>query len=206
MLLEGSYGKLSIKVRDTVDKIFQSSDRLTRIIEDFLNVSRIEQGRMTYEFASVNLKKMVLALVEEFKPRAAEKNQTIEITFDENEEYQVTADAGKIRQVLSNLIDNAVKYTTGKGNIHVHLSKDLVKSVVLVTIEDNGIGMTQKTLDALFQKFSRADGVRKVYTEGTGLGLYVASKMMKAHHGKIWAESAGEGKGSTFCIMLLAEE
>jgi len=206
MILEGSYGKLPIKAKEAVDKIFQSSQRLTLIIEDFLNVSRIEQGRMAYEFSSVDIKEMVSSLVEEFTPRAKVKGQNIEFKWDQGEEYHATADSGKLRQVLSNLIDNAVKYTEGEGTVQVKLSKDLIKSVVLITIKDSGIGMTQKTIDSLFQKFSRADGVRKIYTEGTGLGLYVAAEMMKAHHGKIWAESAGEGKGSTFCVMLLAEE
>ncbi|MDP2815630.1 MAG: ATP-binding protein, partial [Rectinemataceae bacterium] len=69
-----------------------------------------------------------------------------------------------------------------------------------------GIGISPQTMDKLFQKFSRAEGVKKIYTEGSGLGLYVAQEMVKAHHGRLWAESEGEGRGSTFHIELLAED
>lgn len=206
MLLEGDYGKLSQKTRDAVDRIFQSSVHLVGIVEDFLNISRIEQGRMTYQFTSVDMKEMVENIIDESKTRAIDKKQKLEIVIDKNESFNVTADAGKILQVLSNLVDNAIKYTQDGGEIKVRLVRDVARRRVIFSVKDNGLGMTPQTLTLLFQKFSRADGVRKIYTEGLGLGLYVASEMMKAHHGRIWAESEGAGKGSTFFVELLAED
>lgn len=205
MLLEGSYGKLSKKVEEAINRIYQSSGRLVLIIEDFLDISKIEQGRMTYQFATVDMKGLLKGLVEEMEPRALEKSMTIVLKFDDHGSFNATADFGKIRQVMSNLIDNAIKYGTA-GKIDVALSRDLTKGKIYVSVQDTGIGISPQSMSKLFQKFSRAEGVKKIYTEGSGLGLYVAQEMMKAHHGRIWAESEGEGEGSTFHVELLAED
>jgi signal transduction histidine kinase len=205
MLLEGSYGKFSKKVEEAINRIYQSSGRLVLIIEDFLDISKIEQGRMTYQFATVDMKGLLKGLVEEMEPRALEKNMTIILKIDDHGSFNATADFGKIRQVMSNLIDNAIKYGT-VGNIDVALSRDTTKGKIYVSVQDTGIGISPQSMAKLFQKFSRAEGVKKIYTEGSGLGLYVAQEMIKAHHGRIWVESEGEGKGSTFHIELLAED
>lgn len=205
MLLEGTYGKMPKKVVEIVDKIFQSSQHLVEIVEDFLNITRIEQGRMAYEFSNVDIKEMLTALVEGYSFRADQKAQKINFVAD-GSGYMVLADAGKIRQVLSNLIDNAIKYSKNKGMIDVRLFKNNETKKIIVSVKDDGIGMSKDTLDKLFKKFSRAEGVEKVYTEGVGLGLYVASEMMKAHEGKIWAHSEGEGKGSIFFVEMNAVE
>jgi len=206
MLLEGSFGEIPPASRDAVQRINDSSLHLVRIVEDFLNVSRIEQGRMSYVFTSVDIKKMVTDLVEENRAQAKSKHQKIIFSVDKHGKYIVTADEGKIRQVISNLIDNGIKYTPDNGTVRVNLDKDIAMRKVTISVKDDGIGMSPQTLSSLFKKFSRADGVRKIYTEGIGLGLYVAAIMMKEHHGRIWAESEGEGKGSAFYIELLAEE
>jgi len=206
MLVEGSFGEISPKVKGAVQKIYDSSVRLVGIVEDFLNISRIDQGKMSYDFTSVDIKKMVGDIVSENSAQARSKQQAVEFSPDGDGDYLVTADEGKIRQVITNLVDNAIKYTPEKGTIQVRLSKDLVRGKVVISVKDNGIGMSDKTLSLIFKKFSRAEGVQKVYTEGIGLGLYVAAIMMKEHHGRIWAESEGEGKGSAFYIELLAEE
>jgi len=206
MILEGSFGKLLKKQREAVEKIFVSSNHLVGIVEDFLNITRIEQGRMSYQFGSVKLRGMIQSLIEEYSGRATLRNQKIDFIYDKEYQYEVTADDGKIRQVFSNLIDNAIKYTNEGGVVKIRLFKNIVKGKILVSVTDTGIGMSEKTLKLLFQKFSRAEDVQRLYSEGTGLGLYVASEMMKAHHGRIWAESEGEGKGSTFFVELMAEE
>ncbi|MCR4342301.1 MAG: ATP-binding protein [Patescibacteria group bacterium] len=122
-------------------------------------------------------------------------------------EVVINADEGKIKQVLSNLIDNSIKYTpvhpngpSGFVKIIFTLPKD--KDVALVTIKDSGAGMSQETMGRLFDKFSRADNASKFNTAGSGLGLYVAKEFISKHNGRLWAESAGEGKGSTFFVEL----
>lgn len=205
MLLEGSYGKLSKKTEEAVSRIYQSSGRLVLIIEDFLNITKIEQGKMNYQFMTVDMKKLLRELVEEMEPLAHEKKLELTLKIDDEGSFNATADFGKIRQVMSNLIDNGIKYSSS-GNITVLLSRSLARGKIYVSVHDTGIGISQKTMEKLFQKFSRAEGVKKIYTEGSGLGLYVAQEMIKAHHGRIWAESEGEGKGSTFHVELMAED
>lgn len=206
MLLEGTYGRLSASAIETVSKIYQSSRRLAGTIDDFLTISHIEQGKMDYVFTTVEIKSLLNSLVEEFTPQASLKNIKVHFTDDGYDLYNVTADNNKIRQVLSNLIDNAMKYGKGGNDIDVSLTKDFGTHKTRIAVRDSGIGMTQETIGALFQKFSRAKEVQKVYTEGSGIGLYIAQEMIKAHHGRIWVESEGEGKGATFFVELLSEE
>ena len=111
----------------------------------------------------------------------------------------ITADPGKISQVISNLVDNAIKYTPS-GSVEVKVSDGEGK--VRIAIKDSGVGLTPEMMPKLFEKFVRADDAGKVNYSGTGLGLYVAKQMVEAHKGKIWAESEGVGKGSTFIVEL----
>jgi signal transduction histidine kinase len=205
MLLEGSYGKLSKKIEEAINRISQSSGRLVLIIEDFLDITKIEQGRMTYQFVTVEMRGLLRGVVEELEPRAREKNIELVLVTEDSGSFNATADFGKIRQVMSNLIDNAVKYS-GAGKIEITLTRDTARGKLLASVHDTGIGISPQTMEKLFQKFSRAEGVKKIYTEGSGLGLYVAQEMVKAHHGRIWAESEGEGKGSTFRVELMGED
>lgn len=204
MLLEGSYGKVPEVAQSPLNRIFQSSDRLVRLIGDFLNLSRIERGKMEYDFQKLNLKEMIKGLLDEFKVALKGGDKKLELIFkvDEKEDFTVTADYEKMRQVIGNLIDNAVKYTH-QGFVEILLEKDLAQEKVVVKVKDSGIGMNKETLSRIFEKFTRAgEGVFQLHTEGVGLGLYIAKEILKAHDGKIWAESEGVGKGSAFYIEL----
>lgn len=206
MILEGSYGKITEKAKETIDKIFQSSQRLVTIIGDFLDISHIEQGTMNYEFSDFDAKEIVETLIGDFSAtikNSSDKSKKIKLEFfaDKAETYRVNADQNKLRQVISNLIDNSIKYTPA-GFVKVFLSKVPQTGVISVKIEDSGIGMSVETIDNLFKKFGRAKGLTSLYANGSGLGLYVAKEIIKAHKGKIWAESDGEGKGSRFFVEL----
>jgi len=206
MILEGSYGKISATTKSVVDKIFQSSQRLVLIIGDFLDISHIEQGTMQYDFAALDIKELARGLVDEFKvtiENLADKSQALKISFeaDEKENFSVNADRNKIRQVVSNLIDNSIKYTPA-GFVKVSLSNISENGNVLLKIEDSGIGLSAETMPNLFKKFGRAKSLSSAYANGSGLGLYVAKEIIKAHKGKIWAESEGEGRGSRFYVEL----
>lgn len=205
MILEGTYGPVSDKITEVLQKVFDSSRRLAVIIDDFLTISHIEQGKMTYKFETVEMKKMVQNLVEEFVPRVQGKKLYIHFTTDGYDTYNVTADAGKIQQILSNILDNAVKYSL-TGGIEVRISKDFGLRKTRIMIKDTGIGLSRESIATLFQKFSRAKEVQKVYTDGSGIGLYIGQELIKAHHGRIWVESEGEGKGSSFFVELLSED
>lgn len=208
MILDGSFGDLSRPVREAVEKIFDSSERLITMISDFMDISRIESGDMNYNFADVDMREMVLELASEMKPSAAHAHLPIDVVVDDEGAagvpFVTVGDAGKLRQVISNLIDNSIKYTP-HGNISMRLSMSPDKKKIIFSQSDTGIGMSALTKEKIFRKFSRADGVSKVYTEGTGLGLYVAKEIIKKHEGRIWAESKGEGQGSTFYVELEAK-
>ncbi len=200
LILEGSFGKAPPAIGEAVDKIFQSSKNLVLIVEDFLTISRIEQGRMKYEFADTDIYTLIRTISEELAPSVKRAGLEIILKHDESYSYKASVDLGKIKQVFSNLIDNAIKYTP-KGSITIYVSKPQ-EAVVRVEIRDTGIGMEPNTIAVLFQKFSRATDANKTNVIGTGLGLYVAKEMVEAHGGKIWAESEGKGKGSTFVVEL----
>ncbi len=201
MMLEGSYGKLPEKVRGIVERIQESSAFMALSIEDFLDVSRIEQGRMKYEFSEVNLHSVAEKVVDELRSSALKRGLVLMFKSDCKGNCMVKADHGKIRQIIYNLIDNAIKYTK-KGSINVLAHDDVEQHTFFITIQDTGIGMSEETRKAIFEKFVRAKNANSVNVQGTGLGLYVAKQMIEAMGGKITPRSEGEGKGSSFTIEL----
>ncbi len=200
MLLDGDFGQFNDEVRDAVNKIFQSTQDLVVLVNDYLDVSKIEQGRMQYDFSTFDMRDLAVTVVTELKPNIERAKLSIDFDYDLSGTYMLNADQGKIKQVISNLVDNAIKYTP-KGSIHLWLTHTL-NNRILLTISDTGVGIHPDVLPRLFEKFTRAPDASKTNIMGTGLGLYVAKKMIEAHRGKIWADSAGQGKGSTFFIEL----
>ena len=199
MLLEGSFGKLTKKSTEAISRIQESSRYMALSVEDYLNVSRIEAGNMKYELSDFDLKGEVEKVADEVRPTVEHRGLSLEYTSKCEGVCMVHADIGKTRQVIQNIIDNAMKYTPG-GKITVTTEDDESKRVTRITIKDTGIGMSKETIEALFDKFVRAQNANKVNVTGTGLGLFVAKKMVEGMGGRIWAESEGEDKGSTFII------
>lgn len=202
LLLEGDMGELSKAARDGVERIFESTKTLVNIVDDYLNVSRIELGTMKYNFETIDLKTMVEDVIAELRPNIEKLGLKFDFQAENNgTDYRITADRDKLKQVIANLVDNSVKYTPS-GSVNVTLSYDRPKHVLVFKIKDTGIGIDPEVLPHLFQKFSRASNANKTNIKGTGLGLFVAKQMVEAHHGTIRAESPGEGKGSTFIVEL----
>lgn len=197
MMLEGDYGKIPKSIEDSLRVIFSSAESLSVVVSDFLNVSRIEQGQMKYNMEDCDVKELVIEVIKELKPNT--ESRGLELKADiPDEPFVVHIDKEKIKQVINNLIDNSSKYTK-VGSINVSLQKT-DNSKILLAIKDTGVGISKETLPHLFEKFSRAKDAFKTNILGTGLGLYVARKMMEAHKGRVWAESEGEGKGSQFYV------
>lgn len=203
LLIEGSYGPLTEKTKDPLTKIYASAGHLVVLIDDFLNLSRIERGKMEFTFGKVDFKQMVKDLFDEFIiiTEKTKKEVSLDLDIAAGEKFELNIDGLKIRQVVSNIIDNAVKYTK-KGSVKVFLYKDNERGRAVLKIQDTGAGMTKDTQEKIFQKFVRASGMMVLHTEGVGLGLYVAKKIIDVHQGRIWAESEGMGKGSIFYIEL----
>lgn len=202
LILEGSYGEVSDKIKEAVERVRKSSESLSMVVEDYLNISRIETGEMKYNFKVMDFGKLVREVAQELTPVIKQDGLKLKIDVDENKEYKAKIDEGKMKQIITNLIDNAVKYTD-VGHIEISVSKDEKRERVKVKVADTGIGISKETMSKLFQKFSRAKDANKTNIRGTGIGLYIAKVMTEAHNnGRIWAESEGEGKGSRFYVEI----
>lgn len=202
MIQQGDFGAAPEEIKTAVDYISQSSNHLVTIVEDFLDVSRIEQGKMKYDWSDFDMSELLKQVAGELKPVIEAKHLNLDLHLSA-EPCKIHGDQGKLRQVIANLVDNAIKYTP-EGTITVSVVKENETRKVRLSVKDTGVGMSETTLAHLFQKFSRASDASKFNIRGTGLGLYVARELLKAHSGRVWAESEGEGKGSTFSVELPA--
>ena len=219
LLMEGSYGEVSKDVRGALEKIYVSSERLVNLIEDLLNVSRIESGRLTFTFENAHIEKTLKELYDNFLLIAKTKKFYFDLKLPKEPLPEFKMDASKIRELISNFIDNALKYTE-KGGVTVSAEikengavideQGFVKvgekapfgKVVRITVSDTGIGIPKEEIPYLFKKFSRGKDVSRLHVGGTGLGLYVGKAIADAHHGATWVESDGAGMGSRFIIEI----
>lgn len=199
MILENNFGDLDEKKRAPLEKVFISNERLIQLVENLLNISRIESGRLQFNYTIMNLEDMVNSVVEELMPTAKKKSLKLVWKKPTKPLAKVNIDEEKIRQVVMNLTDNAIKYTK-QGTVTVSIKED--GNNIEFSVSDSGMGISPTDLPNLFQKFSRGTGTSLVHTEGTGLGLYVARQMIEAHKGRVWAESKGEGLGSKFVFTV----
>jgi len=199
MILEGSYGELNEKVKGPMESVYQSNERLIKLVNDLLNLSRLDAGKIKFEPQPTSLEEMVKGIIEELRITIENKGLYIKMKEPQLPLPEVMVDRDHIRQVILNILDNAVKYTQ-KGGITVELSK--IDNTEQIKISDTGEGMDERELAGLFQMFSRATAGAQFHTEGAGIGLYIVRKFVEMHKGRIYAESKGKGKGSTFYIEL----
>jgi len=201
LLLEGSYGTISVEITDVLEKLNIVNRNLIQLVEDLLNVSRIDAGRIQYSYEPTRVETLVADKADMFMPLAHEKGIALSLHLPAKALPEFMLDAGKIREAVSNLIDNALKYTA-KGSIAVSIEPVGNDDAVRIAVTDTGIGFSEEDGRMLFGKFVRTKETSKVYVIGTGLGLYVGKSFVEAHGGRIWAESDGVGKGSRFIIEL----
>jgi signal transduction histidine kinase len=199
MLTEGSFGKLIDQKQDeAVRRIYASAQGLTNIVEDLLNVSKIEQGGMKYEMMPTDVTGIVTQLYNEMSIPATNKGLAFTLEIAPNEKFEATIDPLKMKQVFLNLTDNSIKYTE-KGFVKLILKHE--GNNLVFAVSDSGAGISPETKAKLFEKFSRGEG-GKMNTGGSGLGLYLAREITRAHKGDIVIESEGLGKGSTFKVVI----
>jgi len=199
LLLGGSYGKITKKSKIPIENINKSSERLIKLVNELLNVSRIEAGKMEINFEQVSLEEVINSVIEELKYQAESKKLYLKKEEPKVLIPKISIDKDKIKQAIMNVLDNAIKYTN-KGGIIIKTKTD--NSKITVEIFDTGEGMTQEEIHKLFKSFSRGSAGSKFFVDGTGLGLFIARRFIEIHGGKIWAESPGKGKGSAVFIEL----
>jgi len=198
MVLEGDAGKISPHQRKLLGQAFSSSQRMVYIIADLLNVSRLRTGKFMIEPASVNLADMVEQELAQLKESAAARN--LKLIYKKPAKFpQLMLDDTKTRQIIMNFVDNAIYYTPSGGKICVKLTE--TPASVELRVEDNGIGVPKSEQPHLFTKFYRAANARKARPDGTGLGLFMAKKVIIAQDGSLIFESK-EGQGSTFGFIF----
>lgn len=194
MLLEEDLGKLNEQQKQALKEAFDSSQRMVFLISDFLNVSRMRTGRFMIERQETDLAAIVEDEVKQLKDMAALRGQ--EITYKAPKNFPILMlDENKIRQVMMNMLDNAIFYTPRGGKISVVLQK--TKDDVSYRVIDQGIGVPEKDQHRLFTKFFRAPNAQRARPDGTGLGLFMAQKIITEQKGEIIFQSK-EGVGSTF--------
>ncbi|MEO6508586.1 MAG: HAMP domain-containing sensor histidine kinase [Patescibacteria group bacterium] len=201
MALNGKGGELNEKQKYYLDRAYMSTDRLIKLVNDMLNVSRIEAGRVSLSVDKVDLNTLSEEVIAEVKPRADELGLTIKLV-KVSDLPPVIADSDKIKEVLINFIGNSLKFTLSGGVIEINFVKK--EDMIITNVIDNGKGIMKEYQAKLFEKFGIIKGsyTTTSTSQGTGLGLYICKSIIKMHKGEIWAASEGKDKGSTFSFSL----
>lgn len=198
MVLEGDAGTVNPQQQKLLGEAFESSERMVHLINDFLNVSRLQTGKFMLEIHPTDLTHVVAQEVEALKTTATARS--LKLTYRAPKNFPLLdIDEGKIRQVIMNMIDNAIYYSRPSSTIRVVLKKD--DGDIVFEVHDTGIGVPASEQKQLFAKFFRATNARKQRPDGTGVGLFLAKKVVTAHRGGVIFRSE-EGKGSVFGFRL----
>lgn len=199
MLLDGDLGEMTEEQRDFLKKTYRSNERMIRLINDLLNVTRIEEGRYIYRPLFVDIEEIVQSVIDSFRKEIEIKNIKFEFKKPEKKLPGILMDKEKMELVIENLLDNAIRYTFPGGEVTISINRG--KKEIEFKIQDTGVGIPRGQQARVFTKFFRGANVIRMATEGFGLGLFTAKNIIEAHGGKIWFRSE-EGKGSTFYFTL----
>jgi len=198
MILDGTYGDLDEEKTEVLSRVYSSNERLITLVNDLLNLSRIERGKLQFEFRDVNdIDEILSSVISESKVNSSKKGLTI--TYEQEPLPSAHIDPHKLRQIFVNIIDNAIKYTE-KGGLKI--STEVTPKKITFIFKDTGLGMTREEIQSIYEKFRRGSAGEKHHVGGVGIGLYICHKVIEAHDGKIYAKSPGKGKGTTFYVEL----
>lgn len=204
VMLEGLDGPLTDYMDNDLRLIQKNGQHLLHLINDVLDMAKIESGRMNLHPEKFKVHELLSEVTSITSTLASEKNTALFITDDSDQEVEIYADNTRIRQVMINLVNNAIKFTTN-GKIALRTAC-IDGARVLVTVKDTGLGIPLDHLEAIFQEFTQVDTSTTRKVGGTGLGLPISRRLVEMHGGRLWAESTGvEGEGSTFYVELPLE-
>lgn len=196
-IMDGTFGPVDPKIMQQLQTAFSQTDRLNELVRDLLNVSRLEQGRVAYIITDVKTAEIIQVIVQNYQLAAHEKN--LELSAQLSPDIPaVRGDAGRLQEVFTNLIDNAIKYTQF-GSVTV--SQTATKDMVITRIQDTGFGMSAEARKRLFQRFYRIKTEQTQQISGTGLGLWIIKHYIEDMGGTIEVESI-EGTGSSFIVSM----
>jgi signal transduction histidine kinase len=202
MMLDGEVGTINEKQKVYLQNAYTSTKRLIALVNDMLNVSRIESGRMILKQDPMDLEQITQQTLTEIMPTAQIQGITLTIEKPANPLPKVLADENKIKEVIMNLVGNSLKFTPSGGKITISFAEkdNLVETYVI----DNGRGIKAEDVPKLFKKFGMIEGnyLKTTPGQGTGLGLYIAKSIVELHGGTVSFHSEGENKGATFSFTL----
>ncbi len=201
LFLEDNRQFLNEKQKTYIERAYTSTDRLINLVNDMLNVSRIESGRLIINKNPFGMVQLIAEVINEITPTAKEQNKDVIFTQPDTELPLVSADPDKIKQVVLNLLGNAVKFSPDGTKIHITAS--LKDGMVVTSVKDNGKGISKDDMPRLFKKFGIISTTMLAHgAQSTGLGLYISKSIVELHGGKMWVLSEGEGKGAEFSFSL----
>ncbi|MBS3794309.1 MAG: PAS domain S-box protein [Candidatus Thorarchaeota archaeon] len=198
LMLEGDTGKITNEQRDFLEIVSRNADYLSELVDELMDVSRIEAGAVKLDIKEFNLTTVVEDVVDGMRPRMEKKDQNLSIEIPKDLP-KVEADERKTSQIILNLVSNAHKYTPPGGNITVTAASEA--DYVRVDVSDNGIGLSDEEMEKLFSKFFRAENPQTTKIDGTGLGLWITRSFVEMQGGEIFVESE-PGNGSTFSFTI----
>jgi histidine kinase len=184
---------------ETYQQIHSEIDRLQRLVNDLQELSQVEAGAFQLQLTPVSPASLIERIQSTLGRQFKDKNIQLEISVEPNLP-NVLVDRDRIIQVLTNLVGNALQYTPSGGKVTLLVRRE--RSEVLFSAKDSGIGISAEQIPFIFNRFYRTDKSRTRASGGSGIGLTIAKALVQAHQGKIWAESNGEGKGSTFLFLI----
>ena len=199
-LLEGIAGALNEKQKEYAGYILESGKHLLSLINDVLDLSKVEAGKMELELSSFDLKELLRKSFSFVKEKAMKHNISLLDNVD-NDLAPVTADERKIKQVVYNMLSNAMKFTPDGGKVGIE-AKKINAGEIRVCVWDTGIGVEDKDKEKVFAEFEQIDNDYSRKYAGTGLGMPLSKKFVELHNGKMWFESEGQGKGTRFYFTL----
>ncbi len=201
MLIDGSFGKLTEEQKEFLEKTYRANERMIKLINDLLDVTKIEEGRYLYYVKKENIIETAEEVIRSLKEKIEQKNLDFKFLKPEEKIPKLNMDKERIAICIQILLVNAITYTNPGGKVTISIKHDKNKKEILLTVKDTGIGIPKAQQKRIFTKFYRASSAIKMETTGSGLGLYIAKNTVETHKGKIWFESE-EGKGSTFYFTL----
>ncbi len=207
LTLDKNFGDLNKIQEDYLTDVVQSSRHLLSLINDILDLSKIETGKMELDASDVDLKAILMNSLVMVKEKALKHGITLNAEIDGVPE-RIRADERKLKQIVYNILSNAIKFTPNGGEIRLFAGRaendeqNGLEKFARISVVDNGIGIERKNLERIFEPFVQLDSAINRKYQGTGLGLSLTRKLVELHGGRIWAESEGEGKGSAFRFII----
>lgn len=198
-ILDGKAGAINDRQRNSLARVQRQSKRLAALINDLLDISRIESGRIQMDRAPISLLEIVRQRIEEIRPQADEKSIQMSLTAPESVP-QILGDEARMGQVFTNLVGNAIKFTPDNGEVNVKIEAD--GNLLHVEVIDTGPGIPPEERQKIFDKFYQLSDISTRQQGGSGLGLSISKSIVEAHSGKLWIDDGNQGKGSNFQFVL----